>query len=101
MFDNRRLLNQSEINKFLNSNKSWILKDNGIERTLSFTKYMNGIEFINKLAIKAEELNHHPDLIVGWCKVQVRFSTHDLGGISTFDLEMAESSDSFFNLLNN
>jgi len=101
MFDNRRLLNQSEINKFLNNNKSWILKDNGIERTLSFAKYMNGIEFINKLAIKAEELNHHPDLIVGWCKVQVRFSTHDLGGISTFDLEMAESSDSFFNLLNN
>lgn len=101
MFDNRRLLNQSEINEFLNSNKSWILKDNGIERTLSFSNYMAGIEFINKLAIKAEELNHHPDLIVGWCKIQVRFSTHDLGGISSFDLEMAESSDSFFDLLNN
>ncbi len=101
MFDNRRLLNQSEINEFLNSNKSWILKDNGIERTLSFSNYMAGIEFINKLAIKAEELNHHPDLIVGWCKIQVRFSTHDLGGISTFDLEMAENSDFFFDLLNN
>ena len=77
------------------------LKDNGIERTLNFANYMAGIEFINKLAVKAEEINHHPDLIVGWCKIQVRFSTHDLGGISTFDLKMAESSDSLFDLLNN
>ena len=62
---------------------------------------MDGIDFINKIAIKAEKLNHHPDLIVGWCKIQVRFSTHDLGGISTFDLEMAEYSDSFFELVKN
>ena len=92
----RRLISQTEISEFLQQKNLWSLKDSGIEKTLEFSKYMDSIEFINKLAIKAEELNHHPDLTVGWCKIHVRFSTHDLGGISTFDLKMAEETNIIF-----
>ena len=96
MIAGRQLLNQTEISEFLHQNNLWSLKDSGIECTLEFSKYMDSIEFINKLAIKAEKLNHHPDLTVGWCKIHVRFSTHDLGGLSTFDLKMAEETNIIF-----
>ena len=94
MFEYRRLLSQSEINEFLNSNENWSHKNDGIERELTFDTYMNSIDFINKIAVKAEELNHHPDMTVGWCKIQLRFSTHDLDGLSTYDLKMAEEANS-------
>jgi len=93
MFENRRLLSQDEINEFLNSNESWTLKNDGIERELAFNSYMDSIDFINKIAVKAEELNHHPDMNVGWCKIHLRFSTHDLDGLSTYDLKMAEEAN--------
>ena len=91
MSKNRILLNQTEISDFLQQNFNWSLKNNGIERKLKFHNYMDGIEFINKLATKAEEINHHPNLTVGWCVIHVRFSTHDLGGLSTFDIIMANN----------
>ena len=93
MFENRRLLSQDEINEFLKSNESWTHKNDGIERELAFNSYMDSIDFINKIAVKAEELNHHPDMNVGWCKIHLRFSTHDLDGLSTYDLKMAEEAN--------
>lgn len=93
MFEKRKLLTQDEINEFLKSNKSWTHKNDGIERELTFNSYMDSIDFINKIAVKAEELNHHPDMNVGWCKIHLRFSTHDLDGLSTYDLKMAEEAN--------
>ena len=93
MFEKRKLLTQDEINEFLKSNKSWTQKNDGIERELTFNSYMDSIDFINKIAVKAEELNHHPDMNVGWCKIHLRFSTHDFDGLSTYDLKMAEEAN--------
>ena len=40
---------------------------------------MNSIAFINQLAERSEKNNHHPDMYVGWCKVNIAFTSHDLG----------------------
>jgi len=93
MIENRRLLTSSEINDFLKIHLDWNQKNDGIERELNFKNYMDSINFINKIAVKAEELNHHPDLTIGWCKIHIRFSTHDLDGLSTFDLKMADETN--------
>lgn len=93
MLEDRRLLSRTEINEFLNSQNEWAFHNDGIERELKFDSYMDSIKFINKIAVKAEELNHHPDMIVGWCNIQIRFSTHDLDGLSTYDLKMAEATN--------
>ena len=50
-----------------------------------------GIKFVNILAEKAEELNHHPDLIIGWCEVSVSFTSHDQGGVTSACLKMAKA----------
>ena len=93
MFEDRRLLSQAEIDEFLNSHSDWTFNNDGIEKELKFKYYMDSIDFINKIAIKAEELNHHPDMTVGWCNILIRFSTHDLDGLSTYNLKMAEATN--------
>ena len=52
---------------------------------------MDGIQFVNKLAEIAESMNHHPDLKVGWCKVDVLFTSHDQGGVTDQCIRMAQT----------
>ena len=51
-------------------------------------------QLINSLAKMAEERGHHPDLVVGYCKVFVEFTSHDLGGVSEECMNMAKYIDS-------
>ena len=64
-----------------------------LRRTFSFDDYASGIAFVVRVGFAAEARNHHPDLHVGWKRVQVLWSTHDAGGITALDTEMAERSD--------
>ena len=52
------------------------------------------IKFINKVAAKAEELNHHPDMIVGWCEIEISFMSHDKGGVTFECIDMVEFIES-------
>jgi|TARA_B100001964_G_scaffold40319_1_gene44118 4a-hydroxytetrahydrobiopterin dehydratase len=88
------LLSNEEINSALVSLDGWVYLDNQISKSVSFDTYLNGIEFVNSLAKIAEEMNHHPDLKVGWCQVEVLFTSHDLGGVTTQCIEMAKMVDS-------
>ena len=49
--------------------------------------------FVNSLARIAEEKNHHPDLNVGWCRVEVIFTSHDQGGVTSDCISMAKTVD--------
>ena len=60
---------------------------------------MKSIEFINELAKVAERLNHHPDMVVGWCKIDIYFTSHDLGGVSEGYLN-GEGSEKYCKSLN-
>ena len=57
---------------------------------------MDGITFVNQLAKIAEEKNHHPDMVVGWCKIDVAFTSHDQGGVTTACIDMAKKIESSF-----
>ena len=56
--------------------------------------YLDGVEFINKIAPIAERLNHHPDINLGYCKVDILISSHDLGGVTTKCINLATAIDS-------
>ena len=58
------LISPDEINKSL-SNRGWNYNDNKITKLYQFDTYIEGIEFINKVARLAEAHNHHPDINVG------------------------------------
>ena len=83
-----------EIENDLLKLNDWIYKDNKIKKELKFDSYMQSIDFINVLSKKAEQLNHHPDLVVGYCQITIEFTSHDLGGVTADCLNMAKYIDS-------
>ena len=86
-------LSGSEIKSRLTELNGWVFKDNAIIKIFTFSAYMDGIKFVNKLADKAEAANHHPDLVIGWCRVEVAFTSHDQGGVTEKCLQMAIETD--------
>ena len=89
-----KLLSEKEIQNDLVNLNGWIYDNNKIKKELHFRSYMDSIDFINSVAKKAEQLNHHPNLIVGYCKVVIEFTSHDLGGVTIDCLNMAKYIDS-------
>ena len=86
------LLSPDEINKSL-SPKGWKYSDKKISNSYSFDTYMEGIKSVNKIAELAESQNHHPDITIGWCKVKISITSHDLGGVSTKCVNLALGID--------
>ncbi len=73
----------------------WELDKSGkaIARSFQFKNYYQTIAFVNALAWIAHEEDHHPDLQVGYNRVEVRFSTHSIGGLSQNDFICAAKID--------
>lgn len=86
-------LSYNEIQTELQVLPGWEYIENRIEKRFSFDTYMAGIDFVNRIAAKAEEQNHHPDLEVGWCRIRVTFTSHDSGGVTEWDIKMAKIVD--------
>ena len=76
------LIPPDEINKSLSS-KGWEYVDKKIFRSYKFNTYMDGIDFVQKIAELSERNNHHADIFIGWCLVTVTITSHDLGGVTT------------------
>ena len=86
------LISPDEITKSL-LNKGWVYKDKKISKSFNFDQYMDGIKFINKVAELSETNNHHPDFQIGWCRVDVSISSHDIGGVTTKCVNLAIGID--------
>lgn len=71
----------------------WRLIDGALEKTFSFKNYHETIGFVNAVAFIANAQDHHPDLAVHFGKCTVRFSTHDVDGISVSDFFCASKVD--------
>lgn len=55
--------------------------------------FTEAIAFVNTVAAVAEGMNHHPDITVSWNRVVLRVSTHDSGGLTDLDLQLARAVD--------
>ncbi len=86
------LISLDEIQKSLAS-RSWIYKDKKINKSYSFDKYLDGIKFVQNVAELAEQLNHHPDIKIGWCQVKISITSHDMGGVTTKCVNLAVGID--------
>ena len=92
------LLSNEQIHDELIELNGWVFKNNAIKKSYSFDSYMDGIGFVIRLAEKAEEVNHHPDIQVGWCTVSVTFTSHDKGGVTAACVGMAKATEKLFHL---
>ena len=90
------IVDKNKIEQELNNLRECYYKNNSISRQFSFDLYMDGIEFVNAVALIAEKENHHPDLMIGWCAVQVNYTSHDLGGVTEKCLHMAKLTEQLY-----
>ncbi len=74
----------------------WEQHGTAITKTWKFKTYLAGIDFVNHAAKAAEALDHHPDLHVGWRKVQATLSTHVAKGLTEYDFELARQLDKIY-----
>jgi 4a-hydroxytetrahydrobiopterin dehydratase len=71
----------------------WQLEDDAIVREWRFDGFRAAISFVNEVADLAEEADHHPDLWNSYATVRVRLTSHDVGGVSQRDLDLAARID--------
>lgn len=86
-------LHEDEVTRRLESRADWTQAGEAIQRTYFFKDFVEAMAFVNKAAAAAEASQHHPDLLIRYNKVTVTLSTHDAGGISHKDFELAEKLD--------
>lgn len=91
--DRLRLLDGDEVSAMVGRLSGWEVVDEGLEKVFGFGSYLEGIEFVRRLALEAEAMDHHPDLEVGWRRVRVRLTTHSVGGVTRLDGALAEAAE--------
>lgn len=64
-----------------------------LTRTFVFGDFSEAFGFMARVALAAERLNHHPEWTNVWNRVEITLSTHDAGGLTRLDVELAEAID--------
>lgn len=71
----------------------WAELNGQIQRTFQFEDFDQSMGFVNRIAEYAEQVQHHPDILIRYNKVTLTVSTHDAGGITHKDFELAKTAD--------
>jgi 4a-hydroxytetrahydrobiopterin dehydratase len=87
-------LERQQVAESLQNLTQWTLQGNQIERLLTFENFVDAMIFVNKVAEIAEEEGHHPDIRIVYNRVTLALTTHDAGGLTQKDFQMARRIDS-------
>ena len=86
-------LTTDEIASLIKRLKGWAVNNGVLSKTYEFRNYHETMAFVNALAYIAHREDHHPDLGVHYDRCVVRFSTHDVGGLSENDFICAAKAE--------
>jgi 4a-hydroxytetrahydrobiopterin dehydratase len=86
-------LSDIEIQRELGTLTGWTRKGESLIKTFTFATFMSGIGFVDRVAVAAEKMDHHPDLDIRYNKIGVTLSTHSAGGITGNDVALAREMD--------
>jgi len=70
-----------------------VVDQHHIARTFKFPDFAQALDFVNRVGAVAERLGHHPDIHLTWGRVDVESWTHDAGGITEKDFQLAKEID--------
>ena len=90
------ILSDEQLEQFLIELAEWRIKDKKLFRVLRFKDFNKAIEFMNQVAITAETMDHHPEWLNVYNKVEIYLVTHSEGGITQLDIDLAREIDSHF-----
>jgi 4a-hydroxytetrahydrobiopterin dehydratase len=89
-------LSQTEIGDHLLKLPEWTVKDEKLHREYKFPNFSLAIGFMMAAAVLIEKKNHHPEWFNVYNKVTVDLTTHDAGGITAKDFELAATMEQLF-----
>ena len=90
-------LNKSEVENKLNLlSENWVVKDNMLFAKFKFTTFDDAFDFMKLVSEKCKDLNHHPKWTNVYNQIDVELFTHDIGGLSYVDFELAAFMDLSF-----
>ena len=88
-------LSEADVAARLESLPEWSQPGEEIQRTYRFKDFVAAMAFVDKVADRAEAVQHHPDILIRYGRVTLSLSTHDAGGITDKDFDFAAAADGF------
>jgi 4a-hydroxytetrahydrobiopterin dehydratase len=72
---------------------NWIERDGALHRDIKTPDFMTAFNIVGAVVAPAEAMNHHPDIEFGWGYVRIKLTTHDQGGVTEKDRQLAVMID--------
>ncbi len=82
-----------ELASRLSALPAWQVEDGMLTRTFSFADFRAALRFVNRVGNLAEEAGHHPDIDIRYNRVRLGLTTHDAGGLTAKDFDLATAVD--------
>ncbi|MDQ0153992.1 4a-hydroxytetrahydrobiopterin dehydratase [Robertmurraya andreesenii] len=90
-------LNEEDIQRKLTDNPNWKLTDKKwIERKYRFQEYLNGIEFVQRVARLSESMNHHPFISIDYKLISIKITSWRAKGLTDLDFTLAQKYDELY-----
>jgi 4a-hydroxytetrahydrobiopterin dehydratase len=86
-------LNEAEISSRIKALPEWKIESGELTRTFTFKDFVGSLAFVNKVGDLAEKAGHHPDIDIRYSRVRLALVTHDAGGLTAKDFELAAAVD--------
>ncbi len=85
----RKKMSDEEVNAAVSDLKGWKIMDGKLYKHFTFADFAQSLEFVNRVGATAERLDHHPDICFGWGYAEFAITTHDTGGLTRNDFDLA------------
>ncbi len=92
----RARLTDAQIREALSGLKGWELRSGKLHRTFEFVDFIEAWGFMCRVALVAQAMDHHPEWLNVYRTVQIDLSTHDAGGVTNRDVQLAQKIDALF-----
>lgn len=86
-------LDDTSVARWLQSHPTWHLVDAHLVREIRTTDYPSAVRILEAQIDTAQRMDHHPDVVVGYCRVRFELWTHDRAGLTQLDLDYADELD--------
>ena len=86
-------LSENELDETVRAMNGWELKDGKLKKSFRFSNFVEAFGFMTRIALEAEKINHHPEWSNVYNTVTIKLSTHDAGGITDYDVKLANIID--------
>ncbi len=86
----RKKLSEEEIGTALADLSGWTTENKNLKKRFEFNNFAESLDFVNRVGAIAEQRDHHPDVCFGWGYAEFSITTHDTGGLTQNDFDLAK-----------